>query len=158
MVIIFIAVTRILRGWDILVCLIGVIVELYRRFKFPYPLQWGPPTFAAGHSVAMMASVLVSMIEVPTLYLNVEPLSPCIIITKFTIHSLNFDSPLTMCLSKELNFFWTKVQLYLRFILSMIYSFFFVLVCKLCSQLLLIRQHPGLRLLPPLQLMFWVEA
>lgn len=35
------------------------------RFKFPYPLQWGPPTFAAGHSVAMMAAVFVSMIEVP---------------------------------------------------------------------------------------------
>lgn len=34
------------------------------RFKFPYPLQWGPPTFSAGHSFAMMASVLVSMTEV----------------------------------------------------------------------------------------------
>lgn len=34
------------------------------RFKFPYPLQWGPPTFAAGHSFAMMSAVLVSMIEV----------------------------------------------------------------------------------------------
>ncbi|KAJ9686524.1 hypothetical protein PVL29_015430 [Vitis rotundifolia] len=32
-------------------------------FKFPYPLQWGPPTFAAGHSFAMMSAVLVSMIE-----------------------------------------------------------------------------------------------
>ncbi|GMH12032.1 hypothetical protein Nepgr_013873 [Nepenthes gracilis] len=32
-------------------------------FKFPYPLQWGPPTFSAGHSVAMMSAVLVSMIE-----------------------------------------------------------------------------------------------
>ncbi|GFY97545.1 Xanthine/uracil permease family protein [Actinidia rufa] len=33
-------------------------------FKFPYPLQWGPPTFAAGHSFAMMsAAVLVSMVE-----------------------------------------------------------------------------------------------
>ncbi|XP_021848334.1 nucleobase-ascorbate transporter 1 isoform X1 [Spinacia oleracea] len=37
-------------------------------FKFPYPLQWGPPTFAAGHSVAMMASVLVSMIESTAAY------------------------------------------------------------------------------------------
>ncbi|KAL2476768.1 Nucleobase-ascorbate transporter 1 [Abeliophyllum distichum] len=32
-------------------------------FKFPYPLQWGPPTFSAGHSIAMMSSVLVSMVE-----------------------------------------------------------------------------------------------
>ncbi|XP_057784829.1 nucleobase-ascorbate transporter 1-like isoform X2 [Salvia miltiorrhiza] len=32
-------------------------------FKFPYPLQWGPPTFAAGHSFAMMSAVLVSMVE-----------------------------------------------------------------------------------------------
>ncbi|KAI3870487.1 hypothetical protein MKX03_022680 [Papaver bracteatum] len=32
-------------------------------FKFPYPLQWGAPTFSAGHSFAMMSAVLVSMIE-----------------------------------------------------------------------------------------------
>ncbi|CAD5165368.1 unnamed protein product [Musa acuminata subsp. malaccensis] len=32
-------------------------------FKFPYPLQWGAPTFDAGHSVAMMAAVLVSIVE-----------------------------------------------------------------------------------------------
>ncbi|KVH93096.1 hypothetical protein Ccrd_004859 [Cynara cardunculus var. scolymus] len=32
-------------------------------FKFPYPLQWGPPTFSAGHAFAMMSSVLVSMAE-----------------------------------------------------------------------------------------------
>ncbi|XVF81576.1 hypothetical protein PTKIN_Ptkin15bG0166000 [Pterospermum kingtungense] len=32
-------------------------------FKFPYPLQWGPPTFPAGHSFAMMSGVLVSMAE-----------------------------------------------------------------------------------------------
>ncbi|XP_052178942.1 nucleobase-ascorbate transporter 1 [Diospyros lotus] len=32
-------------------------------FKFPYPLQWGPPTFAAGHSFAMMSAVLVSIVE-----------------------------------------------------------------------------------------------
>lgn len=32
-------------------------------FKFPYPFQWGAPTFAAGHSFAMMSAVLVSMIE-----------------------------------------------------------------------------------------------
>lgn len=31
--------------------------------KFPYPLQWGAPTFSAGHSFAMMAAVLVSQIE-----------------------------------------------------------------------------------------------
>ncbi|XP_068668877.1 nucleobase-ascorbate transporter 1-like isoform X2 [Aristolochia californica] len=32
-------------------------------FKFPYPLQWGAPTFNAGHIIAMMAAVLVSLIE-----------------------------------------------------------------------------------------------
>lgn len=39
-------------------------VLYYFRFKFPYPLQWGPPTFSAGHSFAMMSAVLVSMVEV----------------------------------------------------------------------------------------------
>ncbi|KAH1214997.1 Nucleobase-ascorbate transporter 1 [Glycine max] len=32
-------------------------------FMFPYPLQWGPPTFSAGHSFAMMSAVIVSMVE-----------------------------------------------------------------------------------------------
>ncbi|CAN1843461.1 Nucleobase-ascorbate transporter 1 [Linum perenne] len=32
-------------------------------FMFPYPLQWGPPTFSAGHCFAMMSAVLVSMVE-----------------------------------------------------------------------------------------------
>ncbi|XP_071930585.1 nucleobase-ascorbate transporter 2-like isoform X3 [Coffea arabica] len=31
--------------------------------KIPYPLQWGAPTFDAGHAFGMMAAVLVSMIE-----------------------------------------------------------------------------------------------
>ncbi|KAL6201336.1 hypothetical protein ACLB2K_025050 [Fragaria x ananassa] len=31
--------------------------------KIPYPLQWGAPTFSAGHSFGMMAAVLVSLIE-----------------------------------------------------------------------------------------------
>ncbi|WOK91494.1 hypothetical protein Cni_G00185 [Canna indica] len=31
--------------------------------KIPYPLQWGAPTFDAGHSFGMMAAVLVSLIE-----------------------------------------------------------------------------------------------
>ncbi|CAM8985856.1 unnamed protein product [Rhodiola kirilowii] len=31
--------------------------------KIPYPLQWGAPTFNAGHCVGMMSAVLVSMIE-----------------------------------------------------------------------------------------------
>lgn len=35
--------------------------------KIPYPLQWGAPTFKAGHCVGMMAAVLVSMIEVGSL-------------------------------------------------------------------------------------------
>lgn len=37
---------------------------IFHRFKFPYPLQWGAPTFDAGHTFAMMAAVLVSLIEV----------------------------------------------------------------------------------------------
>lgn len=43
----------------------------YFRFKFPYPLQWGPPTFSAGHSFAMMSAVLVSMVEVCSQILTV---------------------------------------------------------------------------------------
>ncbi|KAL8140538.1 hypothetical protein V2J09_006559 [Rumex salicifolius] len=31
--------------------------------KIPYPLQWGVPSFDAGHSFAMMAAVMVSLIE-----------------------------------------------------------------------------------------------
>ncbi|XP_031474757.1 nucleobase-ascorbate transporter 1-like isoform X2 [Nymphaea colorata] len=31
--------------------------------KFPYPLQWGAPTFNAGHTFAIMAGVLVSLME-----------------------------------------------------------------------------------------------
>ncbi|XP_019168748.1 PREDICTED: nucleobase-ascorbate transporter 2 [Ipomoea nil] len=31
--------------------------------KIPYPLQWGAPTFEAGHAFGMMAAVLVSLIE-----------------------------------------------------------------------------------------------
>ncbi|OAY85144.1 Nucleobase-ascorbate transporter 2 [Ananas comosus] len=31
--------------------------------KIPYPLQWGAPTFDAGHSFGMMAAVFVSLIE-----------------------------------------------------------------------------------------------
>ena len=34
------------------------------RIKMPYPLQWGAPTFDAGHAFGMMAAVIVSLIEV----------------------------------------------------------------------------------------------
>lgn len=34
------------------------------RIKIPYPLQWGAPSFDAGHAFGMMAAVLVSLIEV----------------------------------------------------------------------------------------------
>ncbi|XP_078445267.1 nucleobase-ascorbate transporter 1-like [Wolffia australiana] len=44
-------------------------------FKFPYPLQWGPPTFNAGHCVAMMAAVLVSLIESTGAYLAASRLA-----------------------------------------------------------------------------------
>ncbi|KAK9677366.1 hypothetical protein RND81_11G138900 [Saponaria officinalis] len=36
--------------------------------RFPYPLQWGPPTFTAGHCFAMMSAVFVSMIESTAAY------------------------------------------------------------------------------------------
>ncbi|KAJ0493729.1 putative xanthine/uracil/vitamin C permease [Helianthus annuus] len=39
------------------------IISTAPWFMFPYPLQWGPPTFSAGHAFAMMSSVLVSMAE-----------------------------------------------------------------------------------------------
>ncbi|KAF9625691.1 hypothetical protein IFM89_025993 [Coptis chinensis] len=33
------------------------------RIKIPYPLQWGAPTFDAGHAFGVMAAVFVSLIE-----------------------------------------------------------------------------------------------
>ncbi|KAH0934692.1 hypothetical protein HID58_011809 [Brassica napus] len=44
-------------------------------FKFPYPLQWGPPTFAVGHSFAMMSAVLVSMVESTGAYMAASRLA-----------------------------------------------------------------------------------
>ncbi|KAG9137801.1 hypothetical protein Leryth_022952 [Lithospermum erythrorhizon] len=44
------------------------IISTAPWFKFPYPLQWGPPTFAAGHCFAMMSAVLVSMVESTAAY------------------------------------------------------------------------------------------
>lgn len=40
------------------------------RIKIPYPLQWGAPSFDAGHAFAMMAAVLVSLVEVMSLECN----------------------------------------------------------------------------------------
>jgi len=40
------------------------------RIKIPYPLEWGAPTFDAGHSFGMMAAVLVSLVEVISTTLN----------------------------------------------------------------------------------------
>eukprot|EP00249_Psilotum_nudum_P023020 c28727_g3_i2 orf=1-252(-) len=34
-----------------------------QRIKIPYPLQWGAPSFDAGHAFAMMASAFVSLVE-----------------------------------------------------------------------------------------------
>lgn len=45
-------------------CFLEFMCYCYFRFMFPYPLQWGPPTFSAGHSFAMMSAVIVSMVEV----------------------------------------------------------------------------------------------
>lgn len=39
-------------------------INLSNRIKIPYPLQWGAPTFDAGHSFGMISAVLVSLIEV----------------------------------------------------------------------------------------------
>ncbi|GMP53879.1 hypothetical protein CsSME_00019211 [Camellia sinensis var. sinensis] len=44
-------------------------------FMFPYPLQWGPPTFSAGHSFAMMSAVLVSMVESTGAYMAASRLA-----------------------------------------------------------------------------------
>jgi len=41
-----------------------MLLLTYFRIKIPYPLQWGAPSFDAGHAFAMMAAVLVSLIEV----------------------------------------------------------------------------------------------
>jgi len=55
----------------LLICLIITMISQVSfhtyRFMFPYPLQWGPPTFSVGHSFAMMSAVLVSMVEVSML-------------------------------------------------------------------------------------------
>ncbi|XP_073127000.1 nucleobase-ascorbate transporter 2 isoform X1 [Henckelia pumila] len=38
-------------------------INFSNRIKISYPLQWGAPTFDAGHSFGMMSAVLVSLIE-----------------------------------------------------------------------------------------------
>lgn len=45
------------------------------RIKIPYPLQWGAPSFDAGHAFGMMAAVLVSLIEVKRKNLNSQLIS-----------------------------------------------------------------------------------
>ncbi|XP_068485015.1 nucleobase-ascorbate transporter 1-like isoform X2 [Phaseolus vulgaris] len=44
-------------------------------FMFPYPFQWGPPTFSAGHSFAMMSAVIVSMVESTGAYMAASRLA-----------------------------------------------------------------------------------
>ncbi|KAL0915650.1 hypothetical protein M5K25_016083 [Dendrobium thyrsiflorum] len=44
-------------------------------FKFPYPLQWGAPTFDAGHTFAMIAAVLVSQVESTAAYIAASRLA-----------------------------------------------------------------------------------
>ncbi|KAI4304420.1 hypothetical protein MLD38_039934 [Melastoma candidum] len=39
------------------------IISTAPWIKIPYPLQWGAPTFDAGHAFGMMSAVLVSLIE-----------------------------------------------------------------------------------------------
>lgn len=43
--------------------------------RIPYPLQWGAPTFDAGHTFAMMASVFVSLVESTGAFLAVSRLA-----------------------------------------------------------------------------------
>lgn len=43
--------------------------------KLPYPLQWGAPTFDAGHTFGMMAAVLVSQIESTGAYIAASRLA-----------------------------------------------------------------------------------
>ncbi|KAI3888972.1 hypothetical protein MKX03_028771 [Papaver bracteatum] len=43
--------------------------------KIPYPLQWGAPTFDAGHSFGMMAAALVSLIESTGAYIAASRLA-----------------------------------------------------------------------------------
>ena len=59
--------------WFLLICfLLSSEVPFHcNRFMFPYPLQWGPPTFSAGHSFAMMSAVIVSMVEVSVFSLDI---------------------------------------------------------------------------------------
>ncbi|KAI8027087.1 Signal peptidase complex subunit 3B [Camellia lanceoleosa] len=59
---------RVISGFDILIVVTvgysnGIVYGLLDLIKIPYPLQWGTPTFSAGHPFEMMAVVLVSMIE-----------------------------------------------------------------------------------------------
>lgn len=51
------------RLFHFLMCIWQLIYGSF-RFMFPYPTQWGAPTFSVGHVVAMMSAVLVSMVEV----------------------------------------------------------------------------------------------
>ncbi|CAI9782075.1 unnamed protein product [Fraxinus pennsylvanica] len=45
------------------------------RIKIPYVLEWGAPTFDAGHAFGMIVAVLVSMIEVkPKAFLEISDL------------------------------------------------------------------------------------
>ncbi|KAJ7556053.1 hypothetical protein O6H91_05G066600 [Diphasiastrum complanatum] len=43
--------------------------------RFPYPLEWGAPTFNAGHAFAMMASALVAQVESTAAMYGVSRLS-----------------------------------------------------------------------------------
>lgn len=45
-------------------CFFFTMKLIFVRIKIPYPLQWGAPTFDAGHAFGMMAATLVSLIEV----------------------------------------------------------------------------------------------
>lgn len=40
------------------------------RIRIPYPFQWGAPTFDAGETFAMMATVFVGLVEVYSFFMQ----------------------------------------------------------------------------------------
>lgn len=60
------------------------------RIRFPWPLQWGPPTFDAGHTFGIMAGALAALVEV-----NISP-DP-LLLPVFT--SVFWKSPFWACVS-----------------------------------------------------------
>lgn len=112
-----------------------ILHVMYSRFKFPYPLQWGPPTFSAGHSFAMMSAVLVSMVEVyPIFVLYYCPTRMSLIINPCTRLWSQIGVPCDVCVSvSRMCVFSIMPQLISPYIFC-------------CSQLVRTRRHLGWQL------------